>query len=92
MGTVSGLRVSLGRHVYLGKTVSRLIKKFEETDSTVDIKTSRSGSNQCLESIAVVRDNVTVSPKTSFGVFKTCGYSERFPALYSHGRYAKACL
>ena len=46
-------------------TVRRLIKKFEDTGSTGDIKSPRSRSSRSVENIAIVRDSVIASPKKS---------------------------
>jgi transposase len=47
-------------------TVQRLVKKFEETGSIVDIKSpGRARARRSLENIAVVRQSVDVSPGKS---------------------------
>ena len=65
--TVRKLRKIFGRQNAPNQsTVQRLIKKFEETGSIVDIKSpGRARARRSLENIAAVRQSVDVSPGKS---------------------------
>jgi hypothetical protein len=65
--TVRKLRGIYGRQNAPNQsTVQRLIKKFEETGSIVDIRSpGRAHARRSLENIAVVRQSVDVSPGKS---------------------------
>ena len=65
--TVRELRVTLGRNAApTESSVRKLIRKFETTGSVSNVKkTGRPRSVRTQENIAVVRDNVTVSPRKS---------------------------
>lgn len=65
--TVRKLRGIFGRRKAPNlSTVQRLIKKFEETASLLDVKSSgRPRATRSIENVAVVRDSVDVSPGKS---------------------------
>lgn len=65
--TVRKVRGIFGRQISLNQsTVKRLIEKFEETGSLLDIKPpGRPREGRSIENIAAVRQSVTVSPRRS---------------------------
>ena len=68
MATVRRLRAILGRSETPNEsTVRRLMKKFFETGSTVNLKSpGRRRSGRTEQNIEVIRDSVAVSPMNSF--------------------------
>jgi hypothetical protein len=79
--TVCKLRAILGRNNAPNEsTVRRLIKKFEASGSTADIKTPEcSRPSRSRENIAIVQDSVAVSPTKSTAHQTIALLHEKFP-------------